>query len=231
MELTLLANASTAAGVLWLANRVWQPDVDRATDILLGSAAIGLAVGRLAAMIEAGVNPVLAPTDILIVRGGVDTGFATLGAIVALTWTLRDRFPVALDQLAPSALVGLAGWHGGCVWRGTCLGTATDLPWAMSAAGSDIGRHPVELYTAALLVLAAVAVRRMSSRPGSAFGLALAAAGAVRLLTDRLRLSIIGGPTIWYVAAITVGITFAAFGQRLTRTRPPGPSSTVITPP
>lgn len=231
MELTLLANALTAGGAVWIANRLLRPTVDRPTDLLIGAAAVGLLVGRLAAMIGAGVNPLLRPGDILVVRGGVSTGFATLGALAALGWTLRHDLPRALDQLAPAALAGLAGWHGGCLWRGTCLGTAADVPWAMTTTGSAVGRHPVELYAAVGLIVAAAAVWRLPARPWLRAGIGLGLAGGIRLATDPLRVSIVGGPTAWYLSAVLVGLGVAALGQRLTRTRPPGPSSMTISPP
>lgn len=231
MELTLLANALTAAAAVWVANRLLRPTVDRPTDLLIGAAAIGLFVGRLAAMIGAGVNPLVRPGDILIVRGGVSTGFAALGALTALAWTQRHDLPRSLDQLAPAALAGLAGWHGGCLWRDTCLGTATELPWALTAAGSDVGRHPVELYTALGLIAAAAVVWQLSDRPWLRAGVGLGLAGGVRLATDPLRVSIVGGPIAWYLAAVVIGFGLAAVGQKLTRTRPPGPSSMTISPP
>lgn len=230
MELTLLAAALTGAGAVWITFRLLRHriTVDRPTDVVIGSAAIGLLVGRLAAMIGAGINPLARPADILIVRGGVATGFATLGALGAVVWTHRDQIPAALDQLAPGALAGLAGWHGGCLWRGTCLGTASDLPWAMTSPGSAVGRHPAELYAAVGFVAAGVLVTLLLDRPWLAGGLALAAAGLIRLATEPFRLSIMGGPVGWYAAAVVVGGATAALGQRLIRTRPPGPSSIQI---
>lgn len=233
MELTLLAAALTGAAAAWITNRLRraQIDVDRPTDVLIGAAAVGLIVGRLASMMSAGVNPLTHPGDILVVRGGVSTGFAALGALGMLAWTHRNRLPTALDQLAPAALAGLAGWHGGCLWRGTCLGTVSELPWAITSPGTAVTRHPVEIYAALAFVLAAASVARLGTRPWSAAGVGLAVAGAIRLATEPMRVSITGGPVEWYVAAIVVGLAVAVMGQRLTRTRPPGPSSMVIDPP
>ena len=86
--------------------------------------------------------------------------------------------------------MGLAGWHGGCVWRGTCLGTVSDLPWAFGLPGSDVTRHPVELYAAVGLALVAVALTRMPLRPWMATGIAIAAAAAFRLATQPMRPSL-----------------------------------------
>lgn len=233
MELTLLAAAMTGAAAVWITNRLLSDriGIDRPTDALIGAAAVGLALGRLAAMIEAGVNPLLRPGDILIVRGGVSTVFATVGALGMLAWSFRHRLPAALDQLAPGALAGLAGWHGGCVWRGTCLGSVSDLPWAMTSTGTEITRHPVEIYAALGLLAAAVIAVRLGNRPWMATGFGLAAAGTIRAVTEPLRVSISGGPVAWYLAATVIGTLVAATGHRLTRTRPPGPSSMETAPP
>lgn len=233
MELTLLAAALTGAVAVWVANRLLagRIDAERPTDALIGAAAVGLAVGRVAAMIGAGVNPLLRPGDILIVRGGVSTVFAAVGAVGVLAWTYRDHLPAALDQLAPAALAGLAGWHGGCLWRSTCLGAVSDAPWAMTSDGTAVTRHPVELYAALGLVAAALIVVRFTDRPWMATGFGLAAAGGIRALTEPLRVSISGGPVEWYLVAVAVGTVVAIAGHRSTRTRPPGPSSMETAPP
>jgi hypothetical protein len=123
-------------------------------------------------------------------------------------WSVRGELR-CLDAITPAALLALAGWHGGCLWRGACLGTTSDLPWAFAEPGSVVSRHPVELYVALALTLAAWAVARLSFRPLLRSGLGLAAAGMVRLLTEPLRLSLTGGPTGWHIAAITVGLVAA----------------------
>jgi prolipoprotein diacylglyceryltransferase len=233
MELTLLAAALTGAAAVCVAGRLLasKVEVERATDLLLGAAATGLFIGRIVAMIGDGVNPLLRPGDILVVRGGVSTVGASLGAIGVIAWSRRHRLGPGLDQLAPAALAGLAGWHGGCVWRGTCLGTVSDLPWAITSTGTAVTRHPVELYAAAGMLVAALVVATTISLPWMSAGLGLAAAGGVRLATEPLRLSIAGGPVAWYAAAVVLGVAVALAGQIWTRTRPPGPSSMAISPP
>jgi hypothetical protein len=219
MELTLLWAALTAAALGWLGTRIWPEGLpDHPTDRLLGASAIGLLLGRLTAMIAQGTNPILNPADILIVRGGVHTGAAAIGAIVAYLWTVRGELRY-LDATTPAALLALAGWHGGCLWRGACLGTASDLPWALSEPGSLVSRHPVELYVALALVAAAWAVSRLPFRPLFRSGVGLAIAGMIRLLTEPLRLSLTGGPTIWYAAAVAIGLLAAIVGPRLVAPR------------
>ena len=219
MEFTLLWAALTAAVLGWLGTRIWPEGLpDRPADRLLGAGAIGLLVGRITAMIAQGTNPLLHPGDILVTRGGVHTAGATLAAVVAYLWSVGGELRY-LDAITPAALLALAGWHGGCLWRGACLGTTSDLPWAFAEPGSVVNRHPVELYVALALPFAAWAVARLSFGPLLRSGLGLAAAGIVRLLTEPLRLSLTGGPTGWYIAAIAVGLTAALVGPRFLATR------------
>ncbi len=219
MEFTLLWAALTAAALGWLGTRIWPEGLpDHPADRLLGAGAIGLLVGRLTAMIAQGTSPFLNPGDILIVRGGVHTGAATIGALVAYLWSVRGELRY-LDATTPAALLALAGWHGGCLWRGACLGTASHLPWAFAEPGSVVSRHPVEIYVGLTLVAAAWAVSRLQFRPLLRSGFGLAIAGMIRLLTEPLRLSLTGGPTTWYSAAIVVGLLAAIVGPRLIAAR------------
>ncbi len=223
MEFTLLFAAGTGIGAAWVTNwlrRAHYPGwLHRPTDLLVGAAAVGMLAGRLASMIGANVNPVTHPLDILLVRGGVDTGVASIGALAALAWASRDHLPTSIDLLAPAALAGLAGWHTGCLWRDTCLGTTTDLPWGIALDGSTVPRHPVELYAAGGLLVAAVVVSRLPDRPMLSGGAALAAAAGVRLATEPLRLTVVGGPVLEYLAGLAIAAMVVA--ASLIR-RPPG---------
>lgn len=215
MEFTLLFAALTGVAAGWVSLRLTQPQSRSGlSDLLLGAAFVGLVVGRAASMLGDGVNPITHPGTMLIVRAGVDTGFASLGALAYLAWGSRLQLSL-LDAVAPTALAALAGWHGGCLWRGTCLGTASDLLWAYSQVGSAVDRHPVELYTALAFLATAFAGSRLPAREGRAAGLALATAGAIRLATDPMRPSLSGGPTAWYLAAIAVGTLLAFAPGRL----------------
>lgn len=202
MEFTLLAAALTGVAALWIALRLGGhlSEFDR----LLGAAAVGLFAGRLVAMVASGINPLTNPFDILIVRGGVSTVGAATGALAYLAWSARSDLAI-LDAVAPATLAGLAGWHAGCLWRGTCLGAATDLPWGWALEGSDVSRHPVELYTAILLAAGAWSLTRIHRPSGVVTALALAVAAGARLITEPLRPSLTGGPVAWYAAAVAIG--------------------------
>jgi len=79
----------------------------------------------------------------------------------------------------------------------------------MALDGSSVTRHPVELYAAVLLAIAAFAIAawKQYGRPpilGPA-GAALIAAGSIRLVTEPLRISLAGGPAWFYAAGIVAG--------------------------
>lgn len=191
-------------------------------DIALSGTVAGVLTGRLAAMVAAGVNPITNPADILIVRGGVATGQATVAAVATIAWLGRHELWPVLDGLAPAALAGLGGWHAGCLVRNACLGTPSDLPWAVAQGGSTITRHPVEIYAAILLLAAALALVWMRTRsrlaPGTAAGAALALAAGVRLATEPLRPTLGSGPVGWYLAGLVAGATVASWFARRRRT-------------
>ncbi len=215
MEFTLLWAALTAVALTWIGLRLWRRRLpDHAFDRLLGAGVAGLVAGRLAAMLSQGINPFTNPGDIIVIRGGVLTGAASLAFIAALCWSTRSD-PSPLDAVAPAVLLGLAGWHGGCLWRDACLGAQSDLPWAWTLGAGEITRHPVEIYAALALAVGAWWVSRLGWRPWLRSGVALGLVAAVRLATEPLRPSITGGPVWWYVAGIVAGSLAAGLGPRL----------------
>ncbi|MGB8361421.1 MAG: prolipoprotein diacylglyceryl transferase family protein [Acidimicrobiia bacterium] len=214
MEFSLLWAALTAAAAAWLGLRIRDEHLpDRPMDHLITAVVIGLVTGRLVAMIGDGVSPLTHPADIVIVRGGVETVAASVAFIAALVWGAR-KTPGAVDAMAPAVLLGLAGWHAGCVWRDTCLGTPSSLPWAWAQTGSLVTRHPVELYAAVGLVVGAIVVSRVGWRPWARAAVALGVAAGIRLITEPLRPSLSGGPVLWYAAGILIGAVAAIVGPR-----------------
>ena len=206
MEFTLLWAALTAVGAAWLGTRVWPGGLpERPLDELITAAIVGLVAGRLAAMVVQGTNPLTNLSDFLIVRGGVLTPVASLGFIIAL-WAVNDRSLVRLDAFSPVVMAGLAGWHSGCLWRDACLGAASDVPWAFAGAGSSITRHPVELYAAIGLVLAAFVVSRLPASPGLRASAGLSMASLIRLATEPLRPSLTSAPAVWYAIGVVIGL-------------------------
>lgn len=233
MEFSLLGAALLAAlaayGVLWWeATRGNAADCSRDVwDTMVAAAVTGLVVGRLAAMVLAGTNPVARPADFLVIRGGVDPVWATLGALATFAWLGRRELAALGDAAAAAALAGLAAWHAGCLVRDgatACLGTVSDLPWAMAPGGETLSRHPVELYTALLLAGAALAVgiwRRRSPRAGTVAIAAFTAAAGARLATEPLRLAIGGGLAGWYALGVVAGLAALSFSLARLKFRQP----------
>ena len=198
VRLTLAAEAATVAP---------EKDSGRLWDLALLSAFVGLGVGRIGAMVAGGTNPLAHPLDVLILRGGVDTVLASVGAIVAFGIAARRALVVTADAIAPAVIAGLAGWHAGCFTRGACLGTPSNLPWAISGP-SGVGRHPVELYAALLLVVGGIALVLLEARhprPGMIAGLAIGIASGARLVTEPMRLGIGTSPLWWYAGGVAAG--------------------------
>lgn len=240
MEFTLLAAAAIGVACFWLMLR-WEAPRGNASacaidlwDAGIGAAAIGLLVGRIAAMAQTGINPFADPSQILLVRSGVSTAGATIATLIVFGAIARHDLVAAADGVSAAALAGLAGWHGGCLATDACLGTVSGLPWALSLDGSDVTRHPVGLYTAALLMGTAVGIAlwKWRGRPpaGAPAGAALAGAGTILLMTEPLRISLDRPPIVLYatgaiVGAIVVAVAFAARRAARTRTRPDGPAA------
>ncbi len=223
MEFTLLGAVFVAMVPLYLA-LYWEAKRGNAAscarnlwDVALGAVIAGIFVGRLAAMIGDGVNPLTSPGDILIVRGGVATGPAAVAALGTVAWCGRGVLWPVMDGLAAASLAGLAGWHAGCLVRDSCLGTPSDLPWALAQEGSSITRHPVEVYAALLLAAAALVLAMWKARgraaAGVPAGIALGVAALARLVTEPLRPSLGSGPVWWYFAGAVAGLGFVIWSR------------------
>ena len=228
MEFGLLAAALVAVGTVRLVlafeqGRTNPPErTSAAWDAAIVAGLIGLGVGRIGAMLSGGTNPLAHPLDVVIIRGGVDTVPAVIGAVIAFTIVARHDLRATADAVAPAVLAGLAGWHAACFTRGACLGSATDLPWAVGGP-SGAGRHPVEVYAALLLAAAALAlilVKRRHPFAGVVAAVGFAAAAAARLATEPMRLAIGSDLRWWYAAGTALGIAGALsawrFGVRRT---------------
>lgn len=221
MEFTLLGQAAVGVAGFWLMLR-WEARRGNAAgcaldlwDTGLTAGAVGLLAGRLFAMAQTGINPFTDPAQIILVRSGVSTVGASIAALLTFAFLARKSLLESADAIAPSVLAGLAGWHAGTLITGSWLGTVSELPWAQAASGSDITRHPIELYAAALFAVAGIGIAlwKQRGRPplGVPAGLALAAAGAVRLTTEPMRISLSGGPLWLYAGALVAGLALVVW--------------------
>jgi prolipoprotein diacylglyceryltransferase len=229
MEFRLLAAAVLAVAVLrivlTLTHRGDRDAVRARFDLALGAIVIGLVAGRVAAMVLGGTNPLTRPGDLLIVRGGVDTAVAAVTGVLAVAVMARRRTVPETAAMAPAALAGLGAWHAGCTIRSACLGTPSDLPWAWAEPASAVTRHPVELYAAIALALAAGSIalaRHRAVRPGVVAGAAIALAAAARLATEPMRHVIAGSRAPFYLGALVIAVALVAADLWAGR-RPPRP--------
>lgn len=124
MEFDLLFRAAIAVAGIWLMIR-WEAKRGNASgcaldifDTLLVSGAAGVFAGRLGAMLAAGISPLQEPGQILLVRSGVSTPVAATAAVAVFAFLARRDLVRVADAAAPSALAGLALWHG-AVWSTT----------------------------------------------------------------------------------------------------------------
>lgn len=208
---------AVATGVVgaWLGTRLGMArTVPSGFDALMSAAIAGVFSGRIAHMIGVGTNPITHPLDVLLIRGGVDPVVASMVAIGFLAWNARRTLPGMLDALGPAAALGMTGWHTGCLWRSACLGTRADLPWAWALPGSDLARHPVELYTAGLILMGALIGIRLQ-RPWAATGIAIGSVAAARLITSPIRLTIESTPVWYLVVGLVLGLILLVGGPHI----------------
>ncbi len=199
MEFTLLWAALTGVGAMWATDRLLNAD-GRRFDDLLSAALIGLAVGRLAAMIIGGSYPWQHPGLILLVRAGVHPGWASLAALVWLAVRFRSS-PITLGAMAVPALVGLGGWEAGCVFRSAC-------------GGVTVGSSPLPIGLIAGVALAGAALLVHRLPPPTKPGAALLAAGVIRSASEPFRSALTHSIIWWYLAAIVVGLIVVVAGRR-----------------
>lgn len=94
-------------------------------------------------------------------------GYSLLGGVIAIgctvAWIIRQvprQYPLILaDRLALYALIVIASGRVGCFFTGCCYGIETDVAWGVCYGHSDVVApldvliHPVQLYSAGLLLL------------------------------------------------------------------------------
>ena len=147
------------------------------------------------------------PIELILVRGGISPVPAAAGAVGFLAWTSRSDLPNRMDYLAPAALSGIAVWEAGCLWQGACLGSPSELWWAMALPGSDLTRHPVGLYAAVLFAAAAIwlLVRPLPWK-GATAAVALGWAAGVRAIVPLLSVGGWSNRGWWYLGGVIVGL-------------------------
>ncbi len=139
------------------------------------------------------------PLEVLMVwKGGMSFHGGLLGVLVAMALFARSRgrhFLDITDLIAPCVPTGLASGRIGNFINGELWGRAADpsLPWAMvfPQSGSDLPRHPSQLYQFALEGLLLFALLWLYARKprglGQVSGLFLVGYGLLRFVAEYFR--------------------------------------------
>lgn len=211
MDLTVLGRSvgamAAAALALWALRKTRPAVVGDPFNDLLGAVLVAIGVGRLAYLWAGGVNVFADPVELILVRGGISPVPAAAGAVGFLAWTCRSDLLSRTDYLAPAALSGIAVWEAGCWWQGACLGSPSELGWAMALPGSELTRHPVGLYAAVLFAVAAIwlLVRPLPWK-GATAAAALGWAAAVRTIVPLWSVGGWSDRGWWYLVGVIVGL-------------------------
>jgi len=230
IDFSLLISGVLALGAFGIAVRVARPRaLDRRglLDVALGGAVIGVLVARVAALLLEDPRGLLAPRDVLLIRGGVEFWPGVVAAAGGFLFLTRgDTAPAAtrLADVAPAAVAAYAAYEGACVVRGGCFGPTAAL--GLRPPGLSTPMVPVGIAAAAALFGLAVVVRRMvAHRAAVAVVAAIGGVAAVRGVAGFGLPHIGDGLTRPHVSSLAVAVGAAAAAIVLGRTPTPSSSS------
>lgn len=137
-------------------------DRDGFLDVVLVPAMIGVLAGRLVAVAIDAPRSLTRPGDLLVIRSGVEFWPGVVAAALVVAWTARRELLSPVERLAaiaPLAMIGYAGYEATCPVRDGCFGP--ESPIGLQPPGLATTMLPIGLVVAAVVALAAVAVRRL----------------------------------------------------------------------
>lgn len=120
--------------------------------LLIAAVIGGLLGGKIHYLI---IHPDAWPENMLSGEGLVWFGglFGAVAGVVVVTLVSKQRLAAIMDSGAIAVSIGYAVGRIGCLLRGCCYGTETDLPWGMSfpqgvpPTPEGIHVHPTQLYS------------------------------------------------------------------------------------
>ena len=180
-------------------------------DVAVGPAFAGLAVGRLVTLALDDPNSLGSLSDMLIIRSGVEFWPGVIGAAAVVAWTGHRAGLPRLSRLAalvPLAMVGYAAYEAACIFRDGCFGPVSDV--GLSPSGVSSTMFPIGWVMAAVLIVAAVAVREFAARvrsPAVVVAAATVAVAGVRAVGSIWLPHVGDGLTRQHVTSIVVAVT------------------------
>jgi hypothetical protein len=167
IDFGLLVSMIVAVGVPGFVVRWWPLKTYQSgigvIDIALGPAFVGLAVGRLVAVLLSDPTSLGRFTDLLIIRSGVEFWPGVAAAALAVAWLgHRDEMaPLArLADVAPLALVGYASYEAACPFRDGCFGPTSAI--GLRPPGLTTTKIPIGILMGVVVVVGAVLLHRLA---------------------------------------------------------------------
>lgn len=180
-------------------------------DHFVAAAVAGVIAGRLVALLVDDPATLLAPRDVLLVRGGVEFWPGVAAAGIAFLAVTRHETASSLRRLSDGvvpALVGYAGYEATCALRGGCYGPHS--PVGLRPSGVTTTMLPTGVLVAVALVTLSVLVYRMSiARPAAAVVVAAGGLAAVRSVASFWLPNIGPGLTRPHVTSLVVTVAAA----------------------
>ena len=213
----LLLSLAATLGSVWVLARLLPPRTMAARDIFdssLTGVVVGIAAARVAAMAFDDPGGLRRLGDVLLLRGGLDFWPGIVAGALTLTviWH-RAHVAVAprLADGAPYALCAYAAYEATCLARDGCFGPRSRFGLRPGGLGSP--QFPIGLAVAIVVIVLAVAVRRLAARsPVPAVVITVGGLAATRFVAAFWLPRVSLGPTRQQVESLLVLAVAAAAG-------------------
>ena len=182
----LLLSVAVIYAVVWASVR-WvfprAPDTDDALDAATTPAIVGLAAGRVVAVMIDDPNAFRRLGDLLIIRSGVEFWPGVAAGAAALVFSARRHGadPVArAAAVIPAGLMAYAAYAATCVVREGCFGPVSSVGLVPRIGGAR--QFPVEFVVAAVTAALAVMLSRVRWRSATVMASAAGGLALIRLV-------------------------------------------------